>query len=177
MGDNPSKAGYNRNQMYAFQHKAFPIALFENHPKLLNSLYKPFEISPLTYLWSKADYICFQAGFDTDMDQQPPLRQISRHDSSFGEFDIFIYEMATPQVAPECYYTAVVVDQNEKHIHGERAVKSRYFTLEMSADENGGIFCEWTIEEQHQNYGNTENLSLEFFRELIEIKIEKRISE
>lgn len=174
--------GPKRPLLYLFQHVALPQAAFENHPELLRGLSGKKDLFPLHHIWSKArargeltgliseseDSLEDEAQFAKD---EELYRAVSIHPRQVDGWSIFVIVMPAPERAPEAYYAAIVYREHEPREPMQPSASTRYFTLERADIVDRTMFCEWTKNGSHLNFGEGPTPTVDGFVQVVTERI------
>jgi hypothetical protein len=120
----------------------------------------------------------FQALNDSLKEDGPgdfTMRDVRYERGKLGEWLCIVFVMPPPKAVTEAYYCCLAgyLDPKEPNPAPE-SVRGRWFTLEYGLAEDGGartVFCEWTKDGTHENYGDGPEPTLEKFLEVVAAKV------
>ena len=136
---------------YELAHHALRKVCSADPLRFFQLISSPERTSFLGWVWTKVRKKCDPGGdpgFEiTDLEVDPA--QILDHAA-------FIFKFPLPKKVPEAYLAAVVLQDHALQSSLSWADGFRYFTLERGEHLDGSprtVFCEWTADERHLNYG------------------------
>ncbi|MBI3370858.1 MAG: CpXC domain-containing protein [Betaproteobacteria bacterium] len=158
---------------YVFEHVALRAHAFENHPELVKDLSGKGNPANLFWRsWWEAERRC---GLPEEWRDNRELLEsrlrvrarLSVQAFKRGDYTVYAVIMPPPGTPADCYFAAVVYRDGEPRQNLQPAPSTRYFTLEMTHPGPAPVFCEWTREGNHANYGEGPPPELKAFVEAV----------
>lgn len=147
-------SGRPRCHHYTFAHIALRQLAFQDPINCLGALASPNATEILCALWSSVDQHCQEQGESSTINP----REMVIHSDRINGFPCAILEMPEPWFVSGAWYVALVVLlRSDEELLAASAKDLRYFTLEKGAMLDGSertVFCAWTEEGSHLNFGD-----------------------
>lgn len=152
----------NRKFYYVFPHIGFPKIFFSEGTKI----YQKFMANDLNYEINRLWQI-FGEPFEHDGKKDHLACQRIKYDNG-GE--LLLITMPNPIAQLEAKYVGLYY-KIEKKIFSTKVLPQRYFLLELGepVEQREFFLCEWTKNEQHNNYGKFKKANADAFIDAIEV--------
>lgn len=133
-----------RPQHYFFAHYTLREEVFKATDQLIAALSNQ-DLDYIRFRWFIAMAHCRMAGRPFDK-HWTPIGEIQVYSEQQDEVACYVISMPEAKRITEAFFVAVVKTSGEV----------RYFTLEKGVNNEGPqtVFCEWTADGRHLNYGN-----------------------
>lgn len=161
--------GINRGHHYVFAHKLMPSLLFADPVNFLTM----FSADPQRFLLQQWKSVHNLLG--TDVRYITPAGLSGEVRTLRGDTTIALITLPRPVFPPEAFFVAAVYRTH----HDPLFTLVNFFALELSIPDDGKartIFGEWTVLQDHKNYGDGGTPTVDRFWERVSEMVTKRLS-
>lgn len=159
----------SRQHHYLMCHRLLPQLAFDNPPSFIGMAK---DADGLRFIWKK-----FGRTLPSDEFLAPSgiASELRTYETGHGPYSVALMTFPRPRRMIEVYHAAFTlgplpVNSNlsrDELLEEARHIPARYFTLELGIDQAAQrlrtVFCEWTAQQSHLNYGDGPEPTLDAF--------------